>query len=116
VRFGLWYPLASAGEHAPAAPGILQLRLATGLLDYPRGKSAMVHYAHAPDVRAAALTLAAAHADERLVCRHLIELDPATDLGEFYAKLRAEFVRRFGTPPVFPPESIPKPTDEPDRS
>ncbi|CAN5923592.1 hypothetical protein BH11MYX3_BH11MYX3_48080 [soil metagenome] len=106
MRFGLWYPLASAGEHAPAEPGILQLRLATGLLDYPRGKSAMVHYAHGPDVRASALALAAAHVDERLVCRHLIEIDQATDLGTFYAKLRDEFVRRFGTPPVFPPKPI----------
>ncbi len=106
MRFGLWYPLASAGDHAPPGPGILQLRLATGLLDYPRGKSAMVHYAHAPDLRAAALALAAAHAGEGLVCRHLIEIDGATDLGTFYAKLRDEFVRRFGTPPVFPPKSI----------
>ena len=106
MRFGLWYPLASAGEHAPAEPGILQLRLASGLLDYPRGKSAMVHYAHAPDVRAAALALATGREDERLVCRHLIEIDGATDLGTFHAKLRAEFIRRFGSPPVFPPKTI----------
>ena len=30
--------------------GVLQLRVAEGLLDYPRGKSAMVHYEHARDV------------------------------------------------------------------
>jgi hypothetical protein len=104
VRFGLWYPLVSAGDHAPAEPGILQLRLAAGLLDYPRGKSAMVHYAEVEDVRAAALALAAAHAESAggLVCRHLIEIPEATDLGMFYAKLRDEFVRRFGRPPVFP--------------
>ncbi|MEO7097397.1 MAG: hypothetical protein ABI175_29315 [Polyangiales bacterium] len=104
MRFGLWYPLASAAENAPAEPGILQLRLATGLLDYPRGKSAMVHYAEVPDVRAAALALATAHAATAsgLVCRHLIEIPDATDLGTFYAKLRDEFARRFGSPPVFP--------------
>jgi hypothetical protein len=105
VRFCPWYPLAAAGEHAPAAPGILQLRLARGLLDYPRGKSAMVHYAHAPDVRAEALDLARAHAGKDVVARHLIEIEEATDLGTFHAKLRDEFVRRFGTPPMFPPES-----------
>jgi len=104
VRFGPWYPLAAAGDHAPGAPGILQLRLATGLLDYPRGKSAMVHYAHAQDVRAAALALAGAHPGGHLVCRHLIEIEEATDLGAFHAKLRDEFVRRFGTPPAFPLE------------
>jgi len=104
VRFCPWYPLAAAGESAPAAPGMLQLRLATGLLDYPRGKSAMVHYADSADVRAEALTLAEVHAGKDLVCRHLIEIEDATDLGVFHAKLRDEFVRRFGTPPMFPPE------------
>jgi hypothetical protein len=104
VRFGLWYPLSSAGDHAPAEPGILQLRLATGLVDYPRGKSAMVHYTEGKDIRAAALALATAHAATAvdLVCRHLIEIPEATDLGTFYAKLLGEFVRRFGSPPVFP--------------
>jgi hypothetical protein len=102
VRFGPWYPLAEAADHAPIEPGILQLRLATGLLDYPKGKSAMVHYAHVEDLRASALGLAATHPGAVFVCRHLIEIDRATDLGTFYAKLRDEFVRRFGTPPIFP--------------
>jgi hypothetical protein len=35
------------------------------------------------------------------VCRHLIEIDGATDLAAFCAKLRSEFVRRFGSAPVF---------------
>lgn len=104
MRFGLWYPLAEAADHAPAEPGILQLRLASGLLDYPRGKSAMVHYAYEADTRAAALALAAAHATG-FVCRHLIEFPDATELGTFYAKLRDEFVRRFGAPPAFPREA-----------
>lgn len=107
MRFGSWYPLAEAGDLAPAGAGILQLRLASGLLDYPTGKSAMVWYQHAADVRAAALALAAAHAGMDLVCRHLIEIDPATDLGGFHAKLLAEFVRRFGTPPA-PPRTEPR--------
>lgn len=101
MKFGTWYPLAAAGDHAPAAEGVLQLRLATGLVDYPRGKSAMLWYEHAPNVRAAALALTAAHIRTDLVCRHLIEIDAATDLGTFCAKLRSEFVRRFGLPPAF---------------
>ena len=99
MKFGPWYPLAEAAEHAPAGEGVLQLRLASGLLDYPRGKSAMTHYAHAADVRAAALALAARFAGRDLVCRHLIEIDGATDLAAFCAKLLAEFERRFGAPP-----------------
>lgn len=101
MRFGPWYPLADAGDHTPAAENVVQVRLAHGLLDYPRGKSAMVWYAHAQDVRAEALALAATRAGEDLVCRHLIELPADADLGTFCAKLREDFVRRFGTRPRY---------------
>jgi hypothetical protein len=98
VRFCPWYPLAEAAAHAPAGEGVLQLRIADGLVDYPRGKSAMVHYEHARDVRAAALALAVRHPGT--LCRHL-EIDPgdAVDYAAIHAKLRDEFVRRFGAPP-----------------
>jgi hypothetical protein len=99
VRFGDWYPLSHAGDRAPATAGVLQLRLASGLVDYPRGKSAMMWYQHAPDVRAAAVQLAARWPGRDLVCRHLIEVSEGVDLAAFCAKLRAEFVRRFGRAP-----------------
>jgi len=101
MRFCPWYPLADAGDLTPAGEGVLQLRLASGLLDYPRGKSAMVYYEHAADLRAAAVAWAAAHGAEGIVCRHLIETDAATDLAAFCAKLSDEFVRRFGASPRF---------------
>lgn len=103
MRFGPWYPLADAGDRAPAEPGVLQLRLATGLVDYPRGKSAMLWYAHGQDLRAAATALATEHADklENLVCRHLIEIEPGTDLATFCNKLRSDFVQRFGSVPLY---------------
>lgn len=81
---------------------MLQVRLASGLLDYPTGKSAMVAYRHAPDVRAAARALAADHPGD-LLCRHLIEAPAATDLAAFCAKLRQDFVRRFGRAPIYDP-------------
>jgi hypothetical protein len=99
MRFGPWYPLAEARDLAPSGEGIWQVRLAAGLLDYPRGKSAMVHYGHAPDVRAAAFAWAAGQRADQLLCRHLIEVDATTELTGFYAKLSEEFVRRFGTSP-----------------
>jgi hypothetical protein len=102
VRFCPWYPLAEAGSHAPAGEGVLQVRLAQGLLDYPTGKSAMVHYAHAADVRAAARALADTH-PHGYVCRHLEDVPAGVDLAAFHAKVREEFVRRFGSPPAFPP-------------
>jgi hypothetical protein len=102
VRFCPWYPLADAAAQAPAREGVFQLRVAAGLLDYPRGKSAMVHYEHAPDVRAAATGLAVEHAGRGLLCRHLeIEPGETVDLAAFHAKVREEFIRRFGSPPSF---------------
>jgi hypothetical protein len=103
MRFCPWYPLAEAAAHAPSGEGVLQLRIVEGLLDYPRGKSAMVHYEHARDVRAAALALAARHAGRGLLCRHLeIEPGDAVDFVAIYAKLHDEFVRRFGAAPEAP--------------
>lgn len=103
MRFCPWYPLASAGEHAPDAEGVLQLRVAEGLLEYPTGKSAMVHYEHAANVRARATVLATEHVGEALLCRHLeIEGAERVDLAAFHAKVREEFVRRFGSAPAFP--------------
>ena len=104
MRFCPWYPLADAAAHAPAAEGVLQVRLAEGVLDYPRGKSAMVHYEHAADVREAAMALARTHAGADLVARHL-EIAPgdAVDLAAIHAKVRDDFIRRFGSPPTFAP-------------
>jgi hypothetical protein len=104
VQFGPWYPLADAAAHAPAGATVLQLRLPSGLVDYPRGKSAMVHYELARDGRAAALVLATRHVGRPLLCRHL-EILPGTavDVAAFHEKVRADFVRRFGAPPGLPP-------------
>lgn len=112
MRFCPWYPLAEAAQHAPADEGVLQIRIAEGLLDYPTGKSAMVHYAYARDVRSYAADLAAGHAGEGLLCRHL-EIDPgeAVDAAAFHAKVTEEFIRRFGSEPNFAPciSSKPRP-------
>jgi hypothetical protein len=99
MRFGPWYPLADARDLTPAAEGMLQLRLASGLLDYPRGKSAMVHYEHATDLRVAALAWSAAHGSSGIVCRHLIETEAAADLAAVCARFSQDFVQRFGAPP-----------------
>jgi hypothetical protein len=73
VRFCPWYPLRDAGAHTPAAPSMLQVRMARGLRTYPRGKSAMVHYQYADEARAAALELAERWRGRELWCRHLLE-------------------------------------------
>ena len=94
MRFCPWYPLDEAAAHAPAARGVLQVRVADGLLDYPTGKSAMVHYEYADDVRAAALAYARGRAG--LLARHLIEGD---DPAGIHARLLRDFRARFGASP-----------------
>ena len=100
MRFCPWYPLEHAAAHAPAGEGVLQLRIADGLIDYPRGKSAMVAYALAGDVRGEAIALAARHAGRGLLCRHLeAEGGERIDAAAAYARLLGEFERRFGSAP-----------------
>jgi hypothetical protein len=105
VNFCPWYALADAGAHTPCTPGVFQVRMARGLLDYPRGKSAMIHYGCAQDVRAAAQAFAAAHPGVDWLCRHAVALtarELALGLDGAFEVLLGSFVQRFGTPPRLP--------------
>jgi hypothetical protein len=95
-EFCRWYPVAEIAERAPAAPGVYQLKIAHGLVDYPRGKSAMVGYGAGPDVRAAAL---AGVVDPGWLCRH-VETASAAAAATLLSELLARFVRRFGAAPA----------------
>jgi hypothetical protein len=111
VKFGPWYPLADAERHAPTAPGVFQVRVADGLVDYPRGKSAMIHYAAALDVRAAAGDFAASYPGAPWWCRHTIEPEALApvDAEALAAKLLRDFSVRFGAVPTIPSASASKP-------
>jgi len=100
MRFCPWYSLADAAAHAPSSRGVLQIRVADGLLDYPTGKSAMLHYELADDVRAAALKYPI---QPGLLCRHTVELSAADDLGSFHDRLLRDFRARFGALPAGAP-------------
>ena len=104
MRFCPWYPLAEAGAQAPASAGVFQVRVADGLVDYPSGKSAMIHYEAATDLRAATAAFGAAWPDRPWLCRHTIEMTPEETAGAdaFFAKLLREFVARFGAAPRLP--------------
>jgi len=51
TRFGGWAELAAAAEQAPRDPGVFQVRVREGLHAYPRGRSAMLFYGAAQDLR-----------------------------------------------------------------
>jgi hypothetical protein len=101
VRFGPWHRLQDAPAAAPSTAGVLQVRRVEGLVAYPRGKSAMIRYAAADDLRAACTALAAAHPDAAWLVR--FSRDPVPDPAAAAARLRADFADRFGAPPNDPP-------------
>jgi hypothetical protein len=104
MRFGPWYPLVEADRHAPATGGVFQVRIPDGLLDYPSGKSAMVHYEAAADLRAAIAAFRAAHPGATWLCRHTIEMTAADVAAapDFHARLLRDFTARFGAGPRLP--------------
>ncbi|HET6613046.1 MAG TPA: hypothetical protein VFG83_13705 [Kofleriaceae bacterium] len=104
MEFSRWIPLADAASMAPAGAGAFQVRVATGLLAYPRGKSAMVHYAAAADMPQAVAAFAAAHRDRPWLVRFAINMTAAErrDPEAAMAALVARFQARFGAPPGFP--------------
>lgn len=109
MQFVPWYPLSEAGQWAPASPGVFQVRVREGLLDYPRGKSAMVYYGAGDDVRAEAEALAAAYPDRDWLCRHAVDMtawereNPRLACELYLERFRA----RFGSPPMIPERERP---------
>ena len=101
MRFGRWHRLDQAAAEAPTGPGVFQVKVARGLIDYPTGKSAMVRYGAARDLRSAAAELAQANAGRDWLCRFSEEMSAreAADPDAIVAELLAAFRRRFGAAP-----------------
>lgn len=95
-----WYPLAETHAYVPPAPGILQLRVRTGLLDYPRGKSAMILYQYCDDLQRKAADLTHSHQNHDWLCRHVS--GSADEMVALYELVLERFIGRFGTPPTLP--------------
>lgn len=104
MRFGSWHRLQDAADAAPRTSGVLQVRREHGLAVYPRGKSAMILYAAADDLRAACARLAADHPGAAWLCR--FNRDSLADPAEAAARLIADFAARFGGPPALPVTTI----------
>lgn len=99
MEFGRWYALTDAEQHAPSEPGVFQLRVRTGLVDYPRGRSAMVRYGAAGDVRAAVCAIAAEVGAVDWLCRHLQAPMSTVEAEATAARLIRDFTVRFGRAP-----------------
>lgn len=97
-----WYALRQAIEHAPTGAGVFQIRIATGLIDYPSGKSAMVHYDWAENLQRKISQVAQDHPEGDFLCRHQSSEQPAVLLAFVFS----QFERRFGTPPCWPLPSL----------
>jgi hypothetical protein len=97
VRFTPWYSAAEIEARAPAEAGVFQVRGAT-LRDYPTGRSAMIHYASAEDVRASMIRHRAQRGDSGDLYRHADALGGRSP-AEALARLLERFVARFGAEP-----------------
>lgn len=95
MQFGPWHRLLA--DQFPATPGVLQLRREHGLVDYPRGRSAMILYLAADDLHAEVTRLAATYPDRPWLvrCNRAPLRDPASEL----VRLLADFSDRFGAAP-----------------
>jgi len=104
MRFGRWHRLDQAAAEAPAGPGVFQLKIASGLIDYPTGKSAMIRYGAARDLRQAVADIARDNPGRDWLCRFSEDLSAreAADPDGIVAGLLAQFRRRFGALPGHP--------------
>jgi len=102
TRFGDWTEPAAAEATAPAEPGVFQVRAKAELLRYPRGKSAMLFYGAARDLRAgiAAFRLEVAPRWEEPETALWIRWKPARDSDAALCAYLDLFQRRFGALPA----------------
>ena len=106
MRFCHWYAARDIATETPQDSGILQVRQSHGLVDYPGGKSAMVHYACAENMRSEAEAFVAQHvqASQGWWFRHSTEWSPAerARTDRIFRDLVERFQARFGTVPTLP--------------
>lgn len=103
MEFTSWHPLTSEGIVAlPKLPAAFQVRRETGLVEYPRGKSAMLFYGYA-DVNLYETVSKLFPLDEMadghpqhgaLLVRFSTEVEAKPEMKALYQS----FTRRFGQP------------------
>jgi hypothetical protein len=94
MRFSSWYDAEQIEQRAPAGPGVFQVRVAE-LIRYPTGRSAMIHYGAADQLRAAMLAWAQANGPADARYRHADDLGSRTP-EQALEILNRRFNDRFG--------------------
>ena len=98
--FSSWRPLTAFAE-APQGPGVFQIKVVDHLIDYPRGRSAMVFYGSAVEVRAALAAVAQSMTTRFSSLGPLVWRALATDRhAEELARHLQRFVEQFQSPPA----------------
>jgi hypothetical protein len=93
--FSAWFdPAALLHEVLPAGPVVVQVKLAHGLVAYPRGQSAMVFYGWAPASDLAALVEGFPDA-----VAHRFRFRSEPESAAVLAALMDRFLTRFGATP-----------------
>ena len=108
MRFGSWQPIPESAPTdlaLPAGPGVFQVRLASGLLSFPCGKSAMVAYGAGPDMGATLRELLAGKVGMRArllgpLWVRFGAVDPHDTPALAVDRLRRRFIEQFGGPPA----------------
>lgn len=101
MSFGRWEPLDRA--RAPSGPGLYQARRAQGLLDYPKGKSAMIQYGADDSDLSMALNRFRASIpieEQAQIWIRFAAADGARLPSEMSAQSLRQFEERFGAVPV----------------
>lgn len=104
-QFSTWFDLteSSVEANAPDGPAALQVRRASGLVEYPTGKSAMVWYGFARTNARSVLRKVFAeepHNTGEEQPRHEFRFIEGDEARGTLEKVWAKFQRRFGSPPI----------------
>lgn len=97
MRFSRWHRLAQLPNDLPRYAGVFQVRLETGLVDYPSGRSAMVFYGHAEDLKLAITRFSSQHAGMAWLVRY--NREAVTSAQARCERLVDDFKSRFGSVP-----------------
>jgi hypothetical protein len=100
MRFSKWYPASEIDNASPHEAGVFQVRGAQ-LIEYPRGKSAMVFYGSGANLRADIGSWARERNQEGYLYRHSLELGSSSPTT-LLERLSLRFRDRFGADPGHP--------------